>query len=95
MVDQKVSQLGMIGQTTAAAVTEFRADLPDVTARDRCATQGAMGVRTRGSIVDDNEAEHVGTSTWTDLSSDAASLTTASANKDSLSGPAIPMIAIW
>jgi hypothetical protein len=67
MFDQKLSQSEMIGETAAAAVTKFRADLADVTSADLRATEGAMGVRARGSVVDDNEAEHVGTSTWTPL----------------------------
>jgi hypothetical protein len=70
--DEELSQSGMIGETTAAAVTKIGADFPDVTARDRCATQGTMGVRARGSVVDNDEAEHVGTSTWTKVSSNAA-----------------------
>jgi hypothetical protein len=58
--DEKLTQSGMIGETTATAVTKFGADFPEITARDRCAAQRAMGVRARGSVVDDNVAEHVG-----------------------------------
>ena len=50
----------MIGETAAAAVTEFRADLPNVTSADLAAAQGAMDVRPRGTVVDKNEAEHGG-----------------------------------
>jgi hypothetical protein len=70
--DEKLSQSGTIRETAAAAVTKFRADLPDVISCDLAAAQGAMGVRTQSSVVDDNEAEHVGASTWTKFFSDAA-----------------------
>jgi hypothetical protein len=58
--DDKLRQLGMPGETAAAAVTELRADLPNVTSGDFCAARRAIGVRARGAIVDENEAEHVG-----------------------------------
>jgi hypothetical protein len=58
--DGKLRQLRMTGETAAAAVTELRADLPNVTSRDLCAARGAIGIRARGAIVDENEAEHVG-----------------------------------
>ena len=50
----------MIGETAAAAVTESRTDLPNVTSADFAAAQGALGVRPRGTVVDKNKAEHGG-----------------------------------
>jgi hypothetical protein len=92
--DEKLPQSGMIGETTAAAITKSRADLPDVTSRDLAATQSATGVRAWGSIVDENEAKHVGTSTWTRFPRSGV-ITAGFADRDSRSGAAIPLIAIW
>jgi hypothetical protein len=50
----------MFGETVTAAVAKFRADLPHVAARDRRAAQGALRVRARGAVIDNNEAEHDG-----------------------------------
>jgi hypothetical protein len=50
----------MTGETAAAAIAKFRADLPDVTCRDFGAAQGAISVRARSTIIDKNEAEHIG-----------------------------------
>ena len=50
----------MAEQTVAAAVAKLRIDLPDVTSRDLGAAQGAIGIRARGAVIDENKAEHVG-----------------------------------
>ena len=69
----------MLKETAAAAVAKLRTDLPDVTLRDLGTTQGAMGVRARGAVIDKNEAEHG------DLHEEAAF-----AHKDSARRTAIP-----
>jgi hypothetical protein len=59
MFDKKLPQSCMIGETVAAAIAKFCADLPDVATRDRRAAQGAIAVHARGAVIDNNEAEHV------------------------------------
>jgi hypothetical protein len=88
MFDDKLRQLGMAGETAAAAVTELRADLPNVTSRDLCAARGAIGVRAWGAIVDENEAEHVGPPLGF-----RRVFIGASAHRDSPKRAAIPLIA--
>jgi hypothetical protein len=60
MFDDKLPEPGMTGEAAATAVAKFRTDLPDIAAGDRRAAQGAMGVRARGAVIDNNEAEHGG-----------------------------------
>jgi hypothetical protein len=50
----------MTEETATAAIAKSRTDLPEVISLELGAAQGAMGVRARGAVINQNEAEHVG-----------------------------------
>jgi len=59
VLDEKLPQFCVTGETAAAAVAKFRADLADVISRDLDAAQSAMGLYARSAVIDQNEAEHI------------------------------------
>jgi hypothetical protein len=94
VLDEELPQSCVTGETAAAAVAKFRADLADVISRDLDAAQSAMGLCARSAVVDQNEAEHIAPPPGKRFPRhNAARFQRRLADRDSFSSAAIPVIA--